>query len=47
VLLAINAPGEQDPRMTQASGILLGAKKDVQLDGGTQMVLGVSAAGGQ
>jgi hypothetical protein len=44
VLLANNAPGEQDPRMAQASGILLGAKKDVQLDGGTQMVLGVAAA---
>ena len=39
VLLASNAPGEQDPRMERASGILLGAKKDVQLDGGTQMVL--------
>jgi hypothetical protein len=45
VLLANNAPGEQDPRMGQASGILLGAKKDVQLEGGTQIVLGVSAAG--
>lgn len=44
VLLANNAPGEQDPRMAQASGILLGAKKDVQLEGGTQMVLGVAAA---
>jgi hypothetical protein len=46
VLLANNAPGQQDPRMAQASSILLGAKKDIQLDGGTQMVLGVSAAGG-
>jgi hypothetical protein len=46
VLLANNAPGQQDPRMAQASSILLGAKRDIQLDGGTQMVLGVSAAGG-
>jgi hypothetical protein len=46
VLLANNAPGQQDPRMAEASSILLGAKKDIQLDGGTQMVLGVSAAGG-
>jgi hypothetical protein len=45
VLLANNAPGQQDPRMAQASSILLGAKQDIQLDGGTQMVLGVSAAG--
>ena len=47
VLLANNAPGQQDPRMAQASSILLGAKKDIQLDGGTQLVVGVSAAGGQ
>jgi hypothetical protein len=46
VLLANNAPGQQDPRMAQASSILLGAKKDVQLDGGTQMVVGVAAATG-
>jgi hypothetical protein len=46
VLLANNAPGRQDPRMAQASSVLLGAKQDIQLDGGTQMVLGVSAAGG-
>jgi hypothetical protein len=45
VLLANNAPGQQDPRMAQASSILLGAKKDIQLDGGTQMVVGVSATG--
>jgi hypothetical protein len=45
VLLANNAQGQQDPRMAQASSILLGAKQDIQLDGGTQMVLGVSAAG--
>jgi hypothetical protein len=46
ILLANNAPGQQDPRMAQASSILLGAKKDIQLDGGTQMVVGVAAAGG-
>lgn len=46
VLLANNAPGQQDPRMAQASSILLGARKDVQLEGGTQLVVGVSAAGG-
>ena len=45
VLLANNAPGQQDPRMAQASSILLGAKQDIQLDGGTKMVLGVAAAG--
>lgn len=47
VLLANNAPGQQDPRMAHASSILLGAKQDIQLDGGTQMVVGVSAAGGE
>jgi hypothetical protein len=46
VMLANNAPGEQDPRMAQASSILLGAKQDIHLDGGTQMVLGVAGAGG-
>jgi len=46
VLLANNAPGQQDPRMAQASSILLGAKRDVQLDGGTEMVIGVSTVGG-
>jgi hypothetical protein len=46
VLVANNAPGQQDPRMGQASGILLGAKQDIELDGGTQIVLGVAAAGG-
>jgi len=45
VLLANNAPGQQDPRMAQASSILLGTKQDIQLDGGTQMVLGVAPAG--
>ncbi len=45
VLLANNAPGQQDPRMAAASSILLGAKQDIELDGGTQMVLGVATAG--
>jgi hypothetical protein len=45
VLLANNAPGQQDPRMAKASSILLGAKRDIQLDGGTQMTVGVAAAG--
>ena len=46
VLLANNAPGQQDPRMAQASSILLGAKQDIQLASGTQIVVGVSKAGG-
>jgi hypothetical protein len=46
VMLANNAPGQQDPRMAQTSSILLGAKQDIHLDGGTQMVLGVSTATG-
>ena len=46
VLLANNMPGQQDPRMAQASSILVGAKQDIQLDGGTQMVVGVAPAGG-
>lgn len=46
VLLANNEPGQQDPRMAQASGILLGAKKDVHLDSGTKVVIGVAAAAG-
>ena len=45
VLLASNEPGQQDPRMAQSSGILLGAKRDVHLDGGTQVIIGVAAAG--
>ena len=45
VLLANNAQGQQDPRMARTSSILLGAKQDIQLDSGTQMVVGVSAAG--
>jgi hypothetical protein len=46
VLLANNQPGEQDPRMAQASSILLGAKRDVKLEGGTRLVIGVAAAPG-
>jgi hypothetical protein len=46
VLLANNVAGQQDPRMAQASSILVGARKDIQLDGGTQLVVGVTAAGG-
>jgi hypothetical protein len=44
VLLAVNEPGQQDPRMAQSSGILLGAKRDVQLEGGTNVILGVAGA---
>ena len=46
VLVANNAPGQQDQRMGQSSGILLGAKQDIELEGGTQMVLGVAGTGG-
>jgi hypothetical protein len=46
VVVANNAPGQQDPRMGQSSGILIGAKQDIELDGGTQMVVGVSDASG-
>ena len=44
VLLACNEPGAQDPRMAQSSGILLGAKRDIHLDGGTKVVIGVASA---
>jgi hypothetical protein len=44
VLLANNAPGEQDPRMAEASGYLLGARKDVELNNGTRMTLKVATA---
>ena len=43
LMLASNAPGEQDPRMAQAAGILLGEKQDIHLDGGTQLVVAVGA----
>ena len=42
VLLANNAPGQSDPRMARASSILLGLKRDIQLESGTQVVVGVS-----
>lgn len=45
VLLANNEPGQQDPRMAQSSGILLGPKHDIHLDGGTKVVVGVAATG--
>ncbi|HEY9127385.1 MAG TPA: hypothetical protein VIM62_09685 [Acidobacteriaceae bacterium] len=45
VLLANNAPGQQDPRLARVSSILLGARRDIQLDSGTRMVVGVAAAG--
>ncbi len=45
VLVANNAPGQRDPRMADASSILLGAKQDIQLDGGTLLVVGVSPSG--
>jgi hypothetical protein len=44
ILLANNEPGQQDPRMAQSSGILLGAKRDIHLDGGTNVTIGVAAA---
>ena len=46
VLLANNQPGGQDPRLAQASSILLGSRQDVKLEGGTRMVIGVAAAPG-
>lgn len=44
VLLAVNEPGPGDARSAQSSGILLGAKRDVHLDEGATMVLGVVVA---
>jgi hypothetical protein len=46
VLLANNQPGQQDPRMVHASSVLLGAHKDVQLSGGTPLVIGVATSAG-
>ena len=46
VLLANNQPGQQDPRMAHASSVLLGAHKDVQLSGGTPLVVGVATTAG-
>lgn len=45
VLLANNEPGQQDPRMAQSSGILLGPKRDIHLDSGTRVTVGVAASG--
>jgi hypothetical protein len=45
VLVANNSPGQRDPRMADASSILLGAKQDIQLDGGTLLVVGVAPSG--
>ena len=42
VLVANNAPGGQDPRMADVSSILLGARRDIELDGGTLIVVGVA-----
>ena len=49
VLVANNVPGQQDPRMADVSSILLGAKGDIDLDGGTVIVVGIAptGAGGQ
>jgi hypothetical protein len=45
LLVANNEPGQRDPRMADASSILLGAKQDIQLDGGTLIVVGVAPSG--
>jgi hypothetical protein len=45
VLVANNAPGQQDPRMADASSILLGARGDIALDGGTLIVVGIAPTG--
>lgn len=42
VLVANNEPGHRDPRMAQASTVLLGANTDVQLSGGTPLVMGIA-----
>lgn len=47
ILLASNAPGQRDPRMGESSGILLGAKRDIHLDGGTRVILGVATGSGK
>jgi NaMN:DMB phosphoribosyltransferase len=44
VLLANNVNGLP---FSNASGMLLGARRDIHLDGGTQMVVAVAAAPGQ
>jgi hypothetical protein len=45
VLVANNAPGQRDPRMADASSILLGARQDIQLEGGTLLVVGIAPSG--
>lgn len=45
VLLAENEPGMQDPRLARSSGILLGAQRDIHLDGGTRVVMKVADMG--
>ena len=45
VLVANNAPGQQDPRMADVSSILLGARGDIDLDGGTVFVVGIAPTG--
>ncbi|HEY6488772.1 MAG: hypothetical protein WCC26_06110 [Terracidiphilus sp.] len=45
VLLAVNEPGQVDPRMAQSSGILLGAKREIHLEQGTNVVIGVAGSG--
>jgi hypothetical protein len=42
VLVANNEPGQQDPRMADASSILLGSSKDIDLDEGTVLVIAVA-----
>ncbi len=42
VLVANNEPGQQDPRMADASSILVGSSKDIDLDGGTVLVIAVA-----
>ena len=42
VLVANNEPGQQDPRMADASSILVGSSNDIDLDGGTVLVIAVA-----
>ena len=46
VMVANNLAGQHDPRMAQASSILIGAKQDILLAEGTEMVVGISASSG-
>ncbi|MGB6194580.1 MAG: hypothetical protein WBF42_19105 [Terracidiphilus sp.] len=45
VLLAVHETAPHDPRNAQSSGILLGARRDIHLDAGTNVVLGVTESG--